>query len=90
MKLKKIESSTAIGVGLLFALFSFVATLIQVVYIVIRSSGDTSLLNAASLVPALIETPLVLGVTGSFATWIIILIYNKVAKKYPIAWEFSK
>jgi hypothetical protein len=86
MKLTKINYSSAV----IFGVLSLFMWLITGLYLwSIRDILATVGTNI-TVVKTLIVTPITAGVVGYLFVLIGIVIYNIVARKYPIAWEVSK
>lgn len=90
MKIKKIESSSAFGVGVLFVILALTNAVVNMVYSLAVLRVDTALITSEYLLQALVVSPLVLGVTSFVVVFVFAVAYNKVAKKYPISWDVSK
>ncbi|MCH7850382.1 MAG: hypothetical protein IH845_01940 [Nanoarchaeota archaeon] len=90
MKLKKINSLSAIGVGIVFTVFYFALSLFQIGRFLVSTGADVSLITYQVLVQTFIFTPIGGGITGFVFAFLAILAYNKISSKYPISWEVAK
>ena len=88
VKIRKVNNSTAIGIGIIFAAFYFVLSLVQLVFYLYDPSAAG--LEIVQILESLIAVPVGVGFAGALFAFIVILAYNQVARKYPISWEVSK
>jgi hypothetical protein len=90
MEIKKINNSSSIGIGIVFAAFYFSLSLFQLAQFLISSGGDYSTITWETLLLNLIYVPLSGAVTGFVFSFLTIFIYNSLSRMYPISWEVSK
>ena len=105
MELKKVKYSSALFFGILAVVMYLLIGILQLIAkkIVISQIGSVSLdqlpaqaqqyltaVQAITPLSALIITPVIAALVTYIVGIAVILVYNTVAKKYPISWEISK
>jgi hypothetical protein len=86
MKLTKISHNSAVFFGAMALLTYLVAGVLQ------WSLKDALAAQGISVtaVSAFVTAPILGGIIGYLSAFILIAVYNFVAKKYPISWDISK
>jgi hypothetical protein len=86
MKLTKINYGSAAFFGVIaLALYLAVGILQWSLREVLLSQG-----LAVTAISSFVYGPIVGGIVGYLSAFVVIAIYNLVAKKYPIAWTIKK
>ena len=89
MKLTKINYVSAVFLGVAALLMYFILGVLQ---LILLSQDPTlvALIGSISKVQALVYTPIIGGVVAYIFKLLMILVYNVVAKKFPISWDVNK
>ncbi|RMD45441.1 hypothetical protein D6829_02405 [Candidatus Pacearchaeota archaeon] len=89
MKLKKINYSSALPIGVIV----FVLQLINQIIITLAINIDPSLASTFGDIPAKVRiglTPILFGIATYLSLLLMIYIYNSIAKRFPISWSVKK
>ncbi len=89
MKLTKINYVSAVFIGASALVMYFILGVFQLI-LVSQDPTLVALMGSVSKVQILIYTPIIGGVVAYLFTLLMILVYNVVAKKFPISWDVKK
>ena len=89
MKLTKINYVSAVFIGVSVLVMYFIMAVLQLV-LASQNLLVASMLGQISKVQLLVYTPIIGGVVAYLFTLVMILVYNVVARKFPISWEIKK
>jgi hypothetical protein len=89
MKLTKINYVSAVFIGVSAIVMYFILGVFQLI-LVSQDPTLIALMGSLSKVQILVYTPLIGGIVAYIFTLIMILVYNVVAKRYPITWNLGK
>ena len=89
MKLTKINYVSAVFIGVSAIVMYFILGVFQLI-LVSQDPTLIALMGSVSNMQILVYTPVIGGVVAYVFTLIMILVYNVVAKKYPVSWNVKK
>ena len=89
MKLTKINYVSAVFIGASALVLYFILGVFQLI-LVSQDPTLIALMGSVSNMQILVYTPVIGGVVAYVFTLIMILVYNVVAKKYPVSWNVKK
>mgnify|MGYP001349119281 FL=1 len=89
MKLTKINYVSAVFIGASALVMYFILGVFQLI-LVSQDPTLVALMGSVSNLQVLVYTPLIGGVVAYVFTLVMILVYNVVAKKFPISWNIKK
>jgi len=87
MKLSKVRYKSAIFFG---AIALVVYLLFGVLQLILTSYYQTESIDSASILLILVKIPIIMGVIFYVFSVVTILVYNIIARKFPISWELKK
>jgi len=91
MELKKIKYRSAVFFGAMGLLITFLLGLLKLVLTKQDPAMAMTLFGASfGALSDLVSAPLIAGISAYLYVVVAVLIYNFVAKKYPISWEVKK
>ena len=89
MKLTKINYVSAVFIGVSALVMYFILGIFQLI-LVSQDPTLVALMGSVSNMQVLVYTPIIGGVVAYLFTLLMILVYNVVARKFPISWEIKK
>jgi hypothetical protein len=89
MELKKINYRSAVFFGVFSLILYLIMGIVQLA-LVARVPEYAAVIGAASNVQLLVQAPIIGGVVAYIFAIVAILIYNTVARRYPVTWEVKK
>jgi len=89
MELKRINYRSAIFFGVFAFIMYFLSGLLQIL-LVSQFPQYQALVGAVPRFQTMLTVPIVGGVLGYLFSLLAILVYNKVALKYPVSWVVKK
>jgi len=89
MKLTNINYVSAVFIGVSALVMYFILGILQLI-LVAQDPTLVALMGSVSKVQILVYTPLIGGVVAYLFTLLMILVYNVVARKYPVSWIVAK
>ena len=89
MQLSKIKYSSAVFFGVFAVIIYFLLGLLELV-LVKAVPEMASLTGSISPIQSLVTAPIVGGLVGYLFVVFAILVYNAIARSYPISWEVKK
>ena len=93
IELKSIGYKSSIFLGIFLLIIYFILGIVQLVIFNQSLSKIPEYASMASIVSPLnmlVVSPIIAGLAGLVISFAAILIYNLVAKKFPISWEIKK
>jgi hypothetical protein len=88
MKLSKINYMSAVTFGIFAFIMFFVLGILRLV--VVSAIPALSSVFGESHPVEIITTPILGGLTVLLFFLLVIIVYNQIAKKYPVTWEIKK
>jgi tellurite resistance protein TehA-like permease len=87
MKLSKVRYKSAIFFG---AIALVIYLLFGILQLILTSYYQTDTINSAAMLLILVKIPIIMGIIFYVFSVVTILVYNIIARKFPISWELKK